>query len=159
MAAKRAGVAEIAVGDIAAAPLAYASRLGASAALDISAGPDVLAAHAKAAPVDIVFECSGSPAGLASAVATVKRGGTIVQIGSSPPGQIPFPANAVMAKEITLLGSFRFGRDFDTAVALIADGSIDVAALVSATRDLDDAAGAVRLALDRSKSMKVMLVG
>jgi L-idonate 5-dehydrogenase len=158
MATKRAGVAEIAVGDIAAAPLAYASRLGATSVLNLSAGPDVLADHARASPVDIVFECSGSPAGLASAVATVKRGGTIVQIGSSPPGAIPFPANAVMAKEITLLGSFRFGGEFDTAVALIADGTIDVAALVSATCGLDDAAGAVRLALDRSKSMKVVLV-
>ena len=37
-----------------------------------------------------------------------------------------------MAKEIDLSGSFRFGIEFCTAVELIADGSVDVLALVTA---------------------------
>lgn len=158
LAAKRAGVTDIAVADIAAPPLDYARRLGATTTLHLTADADALAGHAKAAPIDLVFECSGSPAGLASAVATVKRGGAIVQVGSSPPGLIQFPANAVMAKELTVFGSFRFGNEFATAVDLISSGAIDVAALISARRQLGEAAGAVQLALDRSQSMKVMLV-
>jgi L-idonate 5-dehydrogenase len=67
------------------------------------------------------------------------------------------PANAVMAKEIDLRGSFRFGSEFFTAVELIADGSVDVLSLVTAQRPLSVAPDAVRLALDRSQSVKVVL--
>ena len=81
----------------------------------------------------------------------------MVQVGNLPGGQIPVPANAVMAKEIDLRGSFRFGAEFFTAVELIADGSIDVLALVTAERPLSVAPDAVRLALDRSQSVKVVL--
>ena len=67
------------------------------------------------------------------------------------------PANAVMAKEIDLRGSFRFGSEFTTAVELISDGSIDVLALVTAERALALAPDAMRLALDRTQSVKVVL--
>ena len=60
----------------------------------------------------------------------------MVQVGNLPGGQIPVPANAVMAKEIDLRGSFRFGTEFFTAVELIADGSVDVLSLVTAQRPL-----------------------
>ena len=57
----------------------------------------------------MAFEVSGTAAGLASAIGSVRRGGIVVQIGNLPGGQISVPANAVMAKEIDLRGSFRFG--------------------------------------------------
>ncbi len=40
---------------------------------------------------DVVFEVSGTPAGLASAIAAVRRGGTVVQVGNLPGGLIPAP--------------------------------------------------------------------
>ena len=105
----------------------------------------------------MAFEVSGTAAGLASAIGVVRRGGVVVQVGNLPGGQIPVPANAVMAKEIDLRGSFRFGTEFFTAVELIADGSVDVLSLVTAERPLAVAPDAVRLALDRSQSVKVVL--
>jgi L-idonate 5-dehydrogenase len=157
LAARRAGIAEITVVDIAAAPLAFASRLGADHVVDISGGDDALKAHAAAHPFDVAFEVSGTAAGLASAIGAVRRGGIVVQIGNLPGGQIAVPANAVMAKEIDLRGSFRFGMEFMTAVELIASGSVDVLSLVTAQRPLAAAPDAVRLALDRSQSVKVVL--
>jgi L-idonate 5-dehydrogenase len=157
LAARRAGIAEITVVDIAAAPLAFASRLGADHVVDISGGDDALKAHAAAHPFDVAFEVSGTAAGLASAIGAVRRGGIVVQIGNLPGGQIAVPANAVMAKEIDLRGSFRFGMEFMTAVELIANGSVDVLSLVTAQRPLAGAPDAVRLALDRSQSVKVVL--
>lgn len=154
LAARRAGIAEATVVDIAAAPLAFATRLGANHVVDISSGDEALKA---AKPFDVAFEVSGTAAGLASAIAAVRRGGVVVQVGNLPGGQIPVPANAVMAKEIDLRGSFRFGAEFMTAVELIADGSVDVLALVTAERPLSVAPDAVRLALDRSQSVKVVL--
>ena len=81
----------------------------------------------------------------------------MVQIGNLPGGQIPTPSNAVMAKEIDLRGSFRFGFEFMTAVELIGSGSVDVLSLVTAERPLSTAPDALRLALDRSQSVKVVL--
>jgi L-idonate 5-dehydrogenase len=157
LAARRAGIADVTVVDIAAAPLAFATRLGANHVVDISGGDEVLKVQAGAQPFDVAFEVSGTAAGLASAIGAVRRGGIVVQVGNLPGGQIPTPANAVMAKEIELRGSFRFGSEFFTAVELIADGSVDVMALVTAQRPLAGAPDAVRLALDRSQSVKVVL--
>jgi L-idonate 5-dehydrogenase len=157
LATQRAGIAETTVVDIAAAPLAFATRLGANHVVDISGGEEALKTQAAAQPFDVAFEVSGTAAGLASAIGVVRRGGVVVQVGNLPGGQIPVPANAVMAKEIDLRGSFRFGMEFFTAVELIADGSVDVLSLVTAQRPLSVAPDAVRLALDRSQSVKVVL--
>ena len=62
-----------------------------------------------------------------------------------------------MAKELDLVGSFRFDREFEEAVGLIASGAIDVMAIVTATRPLADVNAAFELALDRSQSVKVVL--
>jgi L-idonate 5-dehydrogenase len=157
LAARRAGIAEVTVADVAVAPLAFADRLGADHVLDVSGGDTALRAHGAARPFDVAFEVSGTAAGLASAIGVVRRGGVVVQIGNLPGNLILVPANAVMAKEIDVRGSFRFGFEFATAVELISDGSIDVLALVTAQRPLAVAPDAVRLALDRSQSVKVVL--
>ena len=157
LAARRAGAAAVTVVDIAPAPLSFASRLGADGVEDISGGDEGLKAQAAKAPFDVAFEVSGTAAGLAGAIGIVRRGGVVVQIGNLPGGQIPTPSNAVMAKEIDLRGSFRFGPEFMTAVQLISDGSVDVLALVTAERPLSSAPDALRLALDRSQSVKVVL--
>jgi L-idonate 5-dehydrogenase len=156
-AARLAGAGELTVADIAPAPLAFATRLGADHVADMSGGADALTALTPSGPFDVAFEASGAPAALASAIKAVRRGGIIVQLGTLPAGDIPMAANAVMAKEIDLRGTMRFGREFDEAVRLISDGGVDVLDIVTALRPLADAPGAIRLALDRSQSMKVVL--
>jgi L-idonate 5-dehydrogenase len=157
LAARLAGMKEIAVVDVAAAPLAFAQRLGADHVVDISGGDDALKDLAAAHPFDVAFEVSGTAAGLASAIASVRRGGTVVQIGNLPGGLLPVPANAVMSKEIDLKGAFRFGREFEQAVRLIDERKIDVLSIVTAERPLSEAPDGFRLALDRSQSVKVVL--
>ena len=154
LAARLKGASETTMVDIAAAPLAFASRLGADRVIDLSADPDGL----KAGPApDVVIEASGSPAALNSAITAVRRGGRVVLLGSLPGGAIPAPVNPVMAKELDLVGSFRFDREFAEAVGLIADGSIDVNSIVTATRPLAEVNEAFALAFDRSRSVKVVL--
>jgi L-idonate 5-dehydrogenase len=157
LAARLKGASAIAVADIAAAPLAFAARLGADRTIDLSGGDEELKAFAAGNPLDLAFEISGTAAGLAAAIASVRRGGTVVQVGNLPGGQIPTPANAVMAKELDLKGTFRFGAEFNEAVDLIVRGEIDVLSLVTAERGLSSAPYAFRLALDRSQSVKVVL--
>jgi L-idonate 5-dehydrogenase len=159
LAARAAGLSEIAVVDIAAAPLDFAKRLGADHAVDVSGdGEGDLKALAAGRSFDVAFEVSGTAAGLASAILAVRRGGTVVQIGNLPGGPIPVPANAVMAREIDLKGSFRFGREFGEAVRLIENREIDVLSIVTAERPLSKAPEGFLLALDRSQSIKVVLV-
>jgi L-idonate 5-dehydrogenase len=157
LAAKLEGCGEITVADIAAAPLAFASKLGADRTVDLSGGDAELKVLAAEKPFDVAFEISGTAAGLAAAIASVRRGGTVVQVGNLPGGQIPVPANAVMAKEIDLKGTFRFGAEFSRAVDLIVSGEVDVLKLVTAERALSSAPDAFGLAADRSQSVKVVL--
>lgn len=157
LAARRKGAAELTMVDIAAAPLAFARNLGADRVIDLSGGDDELRALAASGAFDVAFEISGTAAGLASAIASVRRGGTVVQVGNLPGGSIPTPSNAIMAKEIDLKGTFRFGQEFAEAVQLIATGGVDVLKLVTAHRRLEEAPEAFRLALDRSQSVKVVL--
>jgi len=158
LAAKLQGCGEISVADIAKAPLAFASQLGADRTIDLSGSDADLKAHAAERSFDLAFEISGTPAGLAAAIATVRRGGVVVQVGNLPGGEIPVPANAIMAKEIDLKGTFRFGTEFSEAVGLIVDGKVDALKLVTAERTLSSAPEAIRLAADRSQSVKVVLI-
>ncbi|WP_287177843.1 zinc-binding dehydrogenase, partial [Mesorhizobium sp.] len=157
LAARLKGCGELTVVDIAEAPLAFASKLGANRTIDLSSGDEELKALASHRAIDVAFEISGTAAGLAAAIDSVRRGGTVVQVGNLPGGQIPVAANSVMAKEINLHGTFRFDAEFDQAVDLIVGGEIDVLKLVTAERPLSSARDAFRLAADRSQSVKVVL--
>ena len=149
------GAGSTSVVDIASAPLRHATRLGADRVVDAS-DPAALAAF-KDDPPEIVFEASGSPAALASSLEIVRRGGTVVQIGNLAGGPLPIPANAIMAKELDVKGSFRFADEFGRAVQLIVDRAIDVSGLITAELPLADANEAFALAGDRTRSIKVML--
>ena len=156
LAARLEGAGAVTVVDVAEAPLVFARGLGA-AVVDISAGDTPLVERAAAQPIDVAFEASGTAAGLASAIRAVRRGGTVVQVGNQPGGEIAVPANAIMAKELDVRGTFRFGDEFRRAVDLIVAGKVDVMKLVTAQRPLRAAPEAFRLALDRSRSVKVVL--
>jgi L-idonate 5-dehydrogenase len=158
LALKNAGVGSVAMVDIATAPLKFAEELGADQSIDVSGGEAVVAEIAAATPFDIAFEISGTAAGLASAISAVRRGGKVVQVGNLAGGSIPVPANAIMAKELDLVGTFRFSEEFFEAVELIVEGKIDVLRLVTGEYKLAEAPEAFRVALDRSRSVKVVLV-
>ncbi len=159
MAAKAQGAGHITMIDIAAKPLEFARALGTDETANISDGNEKLLAKAADEPFDVAFEATGAPPALALCIRAVRRGGVVVLIGSLPGGEIPVPANAVMAKEIDLRGAFRFDAEYAQAVKLIASGAIDVQRLITARRPLDEAADAIRLSLDRSQSVKVVLEG
>ena len=85
---------------------------------------------------DIVIECSGNPAGFATARAALRPRGTLV-MKSTYAGELTFNASALVVDEITLVGS-RCGP-FDKAIALLAEKKIDVRPLLHATYTLERA--------------------
>ncbi|RZL75535.1 MAG: L-idonate 5-dehydrogenase, partial [Rhodococcus sp. (in: high G+C Gram-positive bacteria)] len=60
-------------------------------------------------------------------------------------------------REIDLIGSFRFNTEMDDVIQALADGSLDVAPVITAEYPVADALDAFALAADASRSSKVLL--
>jgi L-idonate 5-dehydrogenase len=75
-----------------------------------------------------------------------------------PAGNSGTPINKVTAKELEVVGTFRFHEEFQWAIdALIAD-KIDLRPILSGEFSFSEAINAFELASDRRKAMKVSLV-
>ncbi len=157
-AARHAGAAGVTITDLFDQPLEIARRMGASEAINVRSEPDRLERAAQAAGgFDVAMEATGAAASVAALPALVCPGGRIVQLGMLPPGGVPLPVNLLMAREIDLVGSFRFHDSFAVAVEALASARIDVAPILSASFALADANEAFVLAGDRSRAIKVHL--
>jgi L-idonate 5-dehydrogenase len=154
LAARLAGAARIAVSDILDRPLEQAKLVGADATLHAARDADTL----RAPQFDVAYEVSGSFAALKTCVAAVKRGGTVVQVGTLPHEPLPFVVNDVMAKELDLRGAFRWGIEFDWAVDYLSTRRVDVRPLLSGQYPLSDAVAAFHAAADKNRSTKVQLI-
>lgn len=156
LAARRAGAAEIVATDINDTPGALISRIGTDRFVNTASEPSALEAYAHdKGTFDVMLEASGSEKALVGALAVVKPGGIIVQVGLG--GTATLPINTLVAKELELRGTFRFHEEFALAVTLIDKGLIDVKPLITATLPFTDARAAFDLASDRSRAMKVQL--
>jgi L-idonate 5-dehydrogenase len=85
----------------------------------------------------------------------VRPRGTIVQVGVT--GDVSLPLNALVGKELHLVGTQRFDTEFARAVDLIASRTIDVRPIISHTLPIEQAVGAFELASDRATACKVQL--
>ena len=148
----RAGAAEVVVTDLHPEPLDRALALGASRTVLASATEELAAVQA-----DVTVESSGSAAGLATAIRSTARGGRVVLLGLLPPGDQPVDVATVIARELDLVGSFRFNDEIDPVLAALADGSLRVDGVVTHELPLSRALEALETALDPRVSGKVLL--
>jgi Zn-dependent alcohol dehydrogenase len=142
--ARIAGAARILVSDPVAARREAAEALGATDVLD-PAGDAALQAHAlTGVGVDYAFECAGRGALVASAVAATRPGGTSVAVGAPPIGEAialePAAAFVVSGKKLLgcVLGGVNSLRDIPRLVALWQRGALDLDALITARRPLEE---------------------
>ena len=153
-----AGAASVTVTDLFDAPLRIARSMGASRTVNIRDDPDRLAQLAGArGGFDLALEATGAAASVISMPGLMRPGGRIVQLGMLPPGGVPMPVNLLMAREIDLVGSFRFHEEFNVAVEALASGRIDVTPILSESFPLADAHTAFAVAGDRQRAIKVHL--
>ncbi|WP_422074767.1 L-idonate 5-dehydrogenase [Tranquillimonas rosea] len=156
LAAKHVGATEVIATDLGAAPLDIAARIGADRTIDIASAPDQVEALTEGkGTVDVAFDCSGSEAALQTAIRAVRPAGTVVAVGLGPDAALPL--SAMVTREITLTGTFRFDSEFGLAAHLIDRGAVDVSPLLTQVMPLREAASAFALASDRSRAMKVQL--
>lgn len=154
--AAQAKAAEIIVTDIQDATLKIAAKMGASQVINTAKKPDAMARYSQnKGHFDVVFECSGAPIALNTAIDCIRPQGTIVQVGIG--GETPIALNVLVGKEINLKGTFRFDGEYQQAVKLINSGKIDVKPIITGTYPLSDAVAAFDAAGDRTKSVKVVI--
>jgi L-idonate 5-dehydrogenase len=157
MTARAFGASPVVLSDPAGFRRDFALTLGADAALDPTE-PD-FAAEADAMSrggFDVAFEAAGAPRALVQALAALRRGGTLVQVGTLPP-EVTLPFNDVMARELTVAGSFRFANVFGTALDLVASRRIDAGRIISAVYPLADLPVAMDRAVSKADVVKVQV--
>ena len=116
--ARRAGASQIVATDLTGFTLQKARESGADLTLNTAETPEALDQFTQAkGHFDVLFECTGVAAALASAIPAIRPGGIIVQLGLG--GDMTLPVQALTAKELQLRGSFRFHEEFFIGVTLM----------------------------------------
>jgi L-idonate 5-dehydrogenase len=159
-AAKIHGAAEITAVDLTDETLAVARAMGADVTINVATDTDWLQRYAadgatRKGTFDVMLECSGSERALRAGLEAMRPRGVVVQLGLG--GDVSIPQNMVVAKELSICGSFRFHAEFKLAVQLINSGRVDMAPMVTGAFPLSRAREAFELASDRNKAMKVLL--
>jgi L-idonate 5-dehydrogenase len=104
---------------------------------------------------DVMLECSGNERAFRAGLEVMRPRGIVVQLGLG--GDVSLPQNLVVAKELTICGSFRFHAEFALAVRLVNEGRVDMRPMVTAAYPIEKAREAFELAGDRRRAMKVLL--
>lgn len=107
---------------------------------------------------DVVVEASGAENSIQASLHVVKVGGTFIQ-GGMGRADITFPIMHMCQKEISARGSFRYGPgDFELAVGLVSNGSVDVQKLVTGVVSFKRAEEAFKMAKS-GESVKILIAG
>ena len=158
-AARVHGAAEIVATDVVDEPLAVARALGAQDTINVAADAGWVQRYnanaARKGTFDVMFECSGNQRALRDGMDVMRPRGIVVQLGLG--GDVSLPQNVVVAKELSICGSFRFHAEFALAVQLINKRRVDLSPLLTHSFPIERAREAFELASDRKRAMKVMI--
>jgi L-iditol 2-dehydrogenase len=127
-----AGCREVIAIDLDELRLGLAKELGASATIHPKQQDAVAAVmELTGEGADVVVEVVGNAAGLATAIGCVRRGGRVGLIGNLA-AEVPFPLQAVVTREVTLVGNCASAGEYPRALELVASGAVRVAPLINA---------------------------
>jgi L-idonate 5-dehydrogenase len=155
-AARAHGAAEITATDVVDEPLAFARAMGADHTINVAQDKAWVSRYsADKGTFDVMLECSGNERALRDGLEVMRPRGVVVQLGLG--GDVSIPQNMVVAKELSICGSFRFHAEFALAVRLINEGRVDLSPVVSHTFPMQQAREAFELASDRKQAMKVLI--
>jgi S-(hydroxymethyl)glutathione dehydrogenase/alcohol dehydrogenase len=139
-----AGASRIVAVDTVPWKLELARELGATAGVDASQGDPVAQVLAKlGGGADYSFECIGTKATSAQALAMIRKGGTCVLVGVVPVGtnlELPGLDIVLQGKTVvgSMMGSNRFRIDMPRYVDFYLDGRLKLDEMISARIGLDE---------------------
>ncbi|GAA6208498.1 L-idonate 5-dehydrogenase [Cognatishimia sp. WU-CL00825] len=108
---------------------------------------------------DVVIEASGAIPAFNSALKAVRRKGTVSILSNIQMGKAEVLLNLIMLKEIRVVGSFQFNREFEDAIQLIETKKIDFDALTAASFPLNQTGQALELMASGGAIGKIILLG
>ncbi|MGI8989858.1 MAG: zinc-dependent alcohol dehydrogenase [Bryobacteraceae bacterium] len=135
-----------------------AKSLGADVIVDASNEDplDIVKELSDGRGADLVYECSGSAASLATCLEVVRKEGTLVPLGVYP-GPIQTDFNKIMMKELRVIGSYGYiWTSWRRTVQLLSEDKVNAAVLVSHEFPLEEYEQAFRLTQNGS-AIKVIL--
>ncbi|GAB3602972.1 NAD(P)-dependent alcohol dehydrogenase [Microbacterium aureliae] len=141
--ARAYGAVEIIVSDISEGRRRAALAFGATSTFD----PQQTAAKDAAPGVDAFVDASGAASAVRSGIEAVRPGGHVVLVGMGAP-EIALPITVIQNRELIVTGVFRYANTWPTAIALVADGRVDLDAMVTGTFPLDEVSAALHSTAD-----------
>jgi len=133
---RAAGCKRVFVSDVDATRLKLAKELGATDVL--LTDKDVVARilqRTGGVGVDAAMEAVGRNETVNAAIASVRKGGTVVLVGNISP-EVALPLQKVVTRQIRLQGSCASAGEYPQAIALMASGAIRVKPLITAIAPL-----------------------
>jgi L-iditol 2-dehydrogenase len=137
---KTTPVKQIVAVDLDEGKLALARELGAVHTFNPKATADVAAAIKAVTDgrgADVAFEAVGIEVTVRSAVASVRKGGTVTLVGNLAK-DVSLPLQAVVTRQIRLQGSCASSGEYPECLDLIASGKVDVDRFISAQAPLEE---------------------
>jgi len=121
--------------------LRLALKLGATQILraDDATWLDKVRARTGGRGVDAAFEVVGLPQTVKTTIESVRKGGSVTLVGNLKP-QVDLPLQAVVTRELTLIGTCASAGEYPECLELIASGKINVTEFISATPPLAEGA-------------------
>lgn len=159
---RAAGCAAIYAVDQVAERLQLATEFGATATFCVESEGDLTEAvdqirRETNGGTDVAVEAVGIAETVSAAIATLRKGGSVVLVGNLRP-HVDFPLQSVVTREISVLGSCASRGEFETAVKLIAQRTVNVRPLISAVAPLEEGpAWFLRLRQGNPGLLKVVL--
>lgn len=139
-AARLAGAGRVVVVDLAEDRLKLAKALGADRVVrPIDDDPSTILREVGPRGADVVFEAVGAAATVRAAIHAARKGGSVALVGNIAP-TVELPLQAVVTRELTLIGTCASAGEYPACLKLLASGRIDVAPLISAVAPLAEGA-------------------
>ncbi|MHB8735566.1 MAG: zinc-dependent alcohol dehydrogenase [Terriglobales bacterium] len=136
---RQAGCSSIFAVDLDDTKLARAQTLGAVAGFNPSR-EDVtvaVAARTEGRGAAVAIECVGATAPIQTAIAATRKGGTVTLVGNLAP-KVELPLQAIVTRELNLLGSCGSSNEIPACMELMASGAIRADALITARAPLEE---------------------
>ena len=139
LAAKAYGATQVIVGDVIDKRLEKAAELG---AITVNTKNEDLVAKVMELTgghgADVCIDCAGFSATVDSCLSSAKPAGTVIIVGLGADRVDGFNTSIMSTKELTVKSIFRYRNLYPTAINAIADGRINVGAIVSHRFKFDD---------------------
>ena len=152
---KARGATEIIVSDVIPKRLEVALKIGATKVIDASKTDSTKAILEATGGIgaDVVIETAGADLTTQQTPFVVKRGGTIVLVGTSPSGVVEYDFAKLMGQVASAHTIFRYKNQYPVAIDALASGIIDVSEVISDEFSFSNLAEAFRVNIDKKSDV------